>query len=266
MLLLQIKRTMCLFLINVVLTTAILLSQSMVWTGGEEGKGAGNNKKWVLVLILSHFVVFSFIWHWLSQSKKDRGRRSYWNYLDSFTNHQTWCRSLLPLSWESAGTAFLVVFSCRFPYIRLFETHSKLLWGQPWSQKQSVLLWFKEGHWACMSVMIGWVIWVCSLPFSEIQPSWLASHRKSLFWLSAHSFSKSLKIEGFRMLSDEVFCVDLAFMAKVLNSTHCPLPENHHSGSLKSKHPCQGGENKTGRDRRDRFLYFRKEENNDRVS
>lgn len=64
---------------------------------------------------------------------------------------------------------------------------------------------------------------------------------------------------------------DVAFMAagrqtEVVISSPCLLPENHREGSLKSKHPCQGGENKTGRDGRDRFLCFRKEENNDRVS
>lgn len=53
---------------------------------------------------------------------------------------------------------------------------------------------------------------------------------------------------------------------KVLISNPCPLPENHCGGSLKSKHPCQGGENWTGRDGRDRFLCFREEKNNDRVS
>lgn len=64
---------------------------------------------------------------------------------------------------------------------------------------------------------------------------------------------------------------DVAFVAagrqtKVLISSPCPLPENHYAGSLTSKHPCQGGENKTERDGRDCFLCFRKEKNNDRVS
>lgn len=77
-----------------------------------------------------------------------------------------------------------------------------------------------------------------------------------------------LKIERFRM------CVkgflDVAFMAAgrqttvLISCPPCPLPENHRGGSLKSKHPCQGGE--TGGDGRDRFLCFRKEKNNDGVS
>lgn len=52
----------------------------------------------------------------------------------------------------------------------------------------------------------------------------------------------------------------------VLISTHCPLPENDCTGSLKSKHPCNGEGSKTGRAGRDRFLNFCEEENNDRVS
>lgn len=83
----------------------------------EEGKEAGEKKKSALFLILSHFVVF-FIYGklTLSQSEKRR-RRSYWNELDSFGNHQTLCRSCLPLSWECAGNPFVVAFYCCFPSI-----------------------------------------------------------------------------------------------------------------------------------------------------
>ena len=81
----------------------------------------------------------------------------------------------------------------------------------------------------------------------------------------ATSIKSVLRIERFRM------CVkgslDVAFMAAGRQTTvlisSC-LPENHRGGSLKSKHPCQGGE--TGRDGRDRFLCFRTEKNNDGVS
>ncbi len=83
------------------------------------GRVGGWCVKQALVLILSHFVVFVCVVFYLtltlSQSKKERGRRSYWNELDSFRNHQTSCRSCLPLSWESAGTPFVVVFYCCFP-------------------------------------------------------------------------------------------------------------------------------------------------------
>lgn len=52
---------------------------------------------------------------------------------------------------------------------------------------------------------------------------------------------------------------------KVIISHSHPLPENLCGGNLTSKHPSQGGENKTGRDGRDPFLCFLKEKNNDKV-
>lgn len=82
------------------------------------GRAGGWRVKQALVLILSHFVVFVCVVFYLtltlSQSKNERGRRSCWNESDSFRNHQTLCRSCLPLSWESAGTPFVVVFYCCF--------------------------------------------------------------------------------------------------------------------------------------------------------
>ncbi|KAA8589845.1 hypothetical protein FQN60_013210 [Etheostoma spectabile] len=51
---------------------------------------------------------------------------------------------------------------------------------------------------------------------------------------------------------------------KALNSSPGPLPESRCGGSLKSKHPWQGGEHKTGRDGRDPFLYFLEVKNNDK--
>lgn len=167
--------------IYVVLTTTMPLSQSMVWTSREDRKGGLVRKTSPRSHSFSLCCVFFYLTLTLSQSKKNRGRRSYWNESNSLRNHQTLCRSspsVMGICWDS--------FCCRILLLFSLEQSG---WGQPWSERlfKSELhieifrrsfslsapyhdFMFASSCW----IPIGRVIWVCSLPFSEIAPCWLA--------------------------------------------------------------------------------------------
>lgn len=202
------------FVIDVVWTIAMLLSQSMVWSRCEEENGVGNKiKKWVLVIILSHFVVFFFYLTPSESEQEGQRRRSYWNDLESFRNHQTLCRSCNPLSWESVGTAFVTAF---FFFLVLLFSLDQGIWDPKQISVKTALatqavcfnmIWIKEGHGVCTPVpTLDWMGYLGLLTALQRDRSKLITGDcKSLFWLSADSFYKFVKIKRFRKLSEEGF-------------------------------------------------------------